>query len=80
MSEPERYAHLSGQWVNVSSSWVRAVLWTAPDRLDVLIDKGRMLHYGGCPVALFGGLLEAGSKGTFLNTVIKNNCTHLGTT
>ncbi len=73
-------AYLSGQWVHVASSWVAAVRWTAPLRLDVRTKKGQTLHYSGCTVAMFGGLLAAGSKGTFINVVLKQHLTHTGTT
>lgn len=77
---PANPAYLAGQWVPVSSSWVRAVRWTAPDRLDVRTAKGQTIHYGKCPLRLFAGLLGAASKGTFVNIAIKAQCKHLGTT
>lgn len=81
---PNTVEFLSGQWVPLSSSWISAARWTAPEQgtrglLDVKTKKGQTIHYAGCDEALFRGFLRAGSKGVFLNVNLKVRLMHLGT-
>lgn len=78
---PHGQAHaLAGRWVPISSSWIASILWLATGDLDVRTHKGTTLHYGGCDVATFEAFLAADSKGTFLNTVLKQQLSYKGST
>lgn len=70
--------YLPGQWVRVESSWVAAVRWSVNGVLEVRTDRGKTLPYGGVPEGVFRRLLEAESKGTFVNRVVKPGYDFLG--
>ncbi len=67
-------------WYFVYSSWVQAVRWHPSGRLDVMTDKGKILHYDGVPQRTFEALLHARSKGRFINSALKPYYWHAGTT
>ncbi len=59
-----------GDWIEVTSSWVAAVRWLPPSRLEIRTKAGKVLPYDA-PEAELKRLLEAGSVGTYVNRVIK---------
>lgn len=57
-------------WVNVDSSWVRAVRFV-PAGLEMRTLAGRIYLYPGVSERLYRELLASASKGTFINAKIK---------
>lgn len=59
-------------WISVSSSNISAIAHEAnPDILYVQFNNGTAYQYQGVAVETYQEMLEAPSKGIFLNTYIK---------
>lgn len=59
-------------WMSVDSSCVRSARWEA-DTMYVEFTNGYDYAYPGVPIDVFEEFLSSGSKGRFLNAVIKPN-------
>lgn len=59
-------------WQGVSSSAISAVRWD-PSAMEVRFTNGYEYAYPGVPMEVFEDFLSSGSKGRFLNTILKPN-------
>ena len=60
---------------SVASSNIASIGYDAPSQtLEVEFLSGTIYQYFGVPENMYNELMQAGSKGRFLNTYIKNAC------
>ena len=60
-------------WINVSSSAISAIAYTRSNStLKIRFNRGDVYQYDAIPYQLYLNLLDADSKGRFLNAYIKD--------
>lgn len=72
--EEENLAKIAqyAMWQSVASSAISAVRWD-PSAMEVRFTNGYEYAYPAVPMDVFEDFLSSGSKGRFLNTILKPN-------
>lgn len=69
--KPDAHPTVSSGWQSVDSSHLMNVRFDQPDQLYIQFRDGSVYVYSGVPADVYDGLLSAGSKGKFFNTMIE---------
>ena len=64
------------KWKKVDSSFIDAIAYYKPLRLlEVKMKNGKQYSFGDVPIETFENFMNAGSKGSFFNDVIRKRYT-----